>query len=245
MSPPQESSKNLLLTSLASSDYALLQPHLERSDLKLGQMIFEPHVPIERVHFPEGGVMSMVCEQEVGEQVEIGLYGYEGMSGAAVVLGAGQSPHRSMVQADGATSLHIASDRLLEACEQSHELRMLLLRYVHTLTVQGSFTAAANAHFELPERLARWLLMCHDRVDNDQIVLTHEFMSMMLAVRRSGVTVTLHTLEGTGAIRSRRGLVIIRDRARLEEIAGDSYGEAEKEYRRLIVTFGKSESRAA
>jgi CRP-like cAMP-binding protein len=244
MSPPQISTRNLLLRALGPSDYALLQPYLERSDLELRQPIFEPNVPIERVHFLEGGVASIVSEQEPNEQIEIGLYGYEGMSGASVVLGAGQTPHRSMIQVDGATSLHIASERLLEACGQSPELQALLLRYVHTLAVQAALTAAANAHYALPERLARWLLMCHDRVDGDQIELTHEFMSMMLAVRRSGVTVTLHTLEGTGAIRSQRGLVTVRDRARLEEIAGDSYGEAEREYLRLLGPFGNSASPA-
>jgi CRP-like cAMP-binding protein len=242
MSFSQISTRNLLLRALGPSDYALLQPHLERSDLELRQPIFEPNVPIERVHFLEGGVASIVSEQEPNEQIEVGLYGHEGMSGASVVLGAGQTPHRSMIQVDGGSSLHIASERLLEACGQSRGLQMLLLRYVHTLAVQAALTAAANAHYALPERLARWLLMCHDRIDGDQIELTYEFMSMMLAVRRSGVTVTLHTLEGTGAIRSQRGLVTIRDRARLEEIAGDSFGEAEREYSRLLGPFGKGAS---
>ena len=242
MSPPQISTNNLLLRALAPGDYARLQPHLERSELELRQTLYEPNVPIERVHFPEGGVVSIISEQEPNEQIEVGLYGYEGMSGAAVVMGADQSPHRSMVQVDGTTSLHIPCERLLEACGESHELRVLLLRYVHTLSVQAALTATANAHYDLPERLARWLLMCHDRMDSDQIELTHEFMSMMLAVRRSGVTVTLHTLEGTGAIRAQRGLVIVRDRARLEEIAGDSYGEAEREYIRLLAPFGRSGS---
>ncbi len=239
MSPLQSTTKNLLLGALAPADYALLQPHLQRSELEVRQPIFEPNMPMERVHFPEGGVISIISVQEPNEQVEIGLYGYEGMSGASVVLGAGQSPHRSMVQVNGTTSLHIASERLLEACGQSHSLHLTLLRYVQSLTVQAALTATANAHYELPERLARWLLMCHDRMESDQLELTHDFMSMMLAVRRSGVTVTLHTLEGTGSIRAQRGLVTIRNRARLEEIAGDSYGEAEKEYRRLVAPFGR------
>ena len=113
------------------------------------------------------------------------------------------------------------------------------MRFVQALNVQAASTAAANAHFDLPERLARWLLMCHDRVSSDQLELTHEFMAMMLAVRRSSVTVTLHTLEGTRAIRGTRGSVTVLDRARLEEIAGSSYGEPEDEYRRLLGPFGK------
>jgi CRP-like cAMP-binding protein len=114
-----------------------------------------------------------------------------------------------------------------------------MLRFVQAMNVQAASTAAANAHYALPERLARWLLMCHDRVDGDHLDLTHDFMSMMLAVRRSSVTVTLHTLEGTQAIRAVRGTVTVLDRNRLEEIAGESYGEAETECRRLIGPFGK------
>ena len=144
------------------------------------------------------------------------------------------------MQVDSTTSLRIASERLLDACAQSDAIESVLLRYVQTLKVQSALTAASNAHYELPQRLARWLLMCHDRLDGEQIELTHEFMAMMLAVRRSGVTVTLHTLEGTGAIRASRGLVTIRDRDRLHEIAGPSYGGAEAEYARLIAPFGKT-----
>jgi CRP-like cAMP-binding protein len=239
MSPPQSSTANLLLRALSEADYALLEPNLQRVQLQVRDSIYERDEPIERVHFPEGGVVSIVAEYDAGEKVEVGLYGREGMSGASVVLGAEQSPHQSMVQVGDPTSLVIASDALLAACAKSAGLHRLLLRYVQSLTVQAALTAASNAHYALPERLARWLLMCHDRVEGDRIELTHEFIAMMLAVRRSGVTMTLHTLEATGAIRSRRGVVVVVDRPRLEEIAGDAYGEAEAEYRRLIGPFGR------
>jgi len=99
-----------------------------------------------------------------------------------------------MVQVGNPTAYSIASNRLLEACEASPSLRRLLTRYVQSLNVQAALTAASNAQHALPQRLARWLLMCHDRSDGDRIEITHEFLSTMLAVRRSGVTVTLHTL---------------------------------------------------
>jgi len=108
-----------------------------------------------------------------------------------------------MVHIGMVTAVSISSPRLLEACDQSATLLRARLRYTHTLTVQAAYTAASNAHYALPERLARGSLMCHDRVDGNHLELTHEFISMMLAVRRSGVTVTLHTLEATGAIRAR------------------------------------------
>lgn len=239
MAFPQPSAPNLLLRALSEADYALLEPHLARVRLMLKDTLFQHDEHIETVHFLESGVASIVAEQEDGEMIEVGLYGREGMSGSPVVMHAGQSPHTSMIQIDNCTALAIASERLLAACEQSASLRQLLLRYTQCLAVQTAMTAASNAHYALPERLARWLLMCHDRVDGDQIELTHVFASMMLAVRRSGVTVTLHTLEAAGSIKSTRGLVTITDRAQLEEIAGQSYGMAEAEYRRLIGPFGK------
>jgi len=235
----QSSTPNILLRALAIEDYALLEPHLERAHLKTGERLYEAHQHIAQVYFPEGGVGSVVAEQESGDKIEVGLYGREGFSGTSVVLGAGQSPHTSMVQVGDMPTLSISTERLLEACERSPALLRELLRYTQTLTIQAALTAASNAHYALPERLARWLLMCHDRVDGNHIELTHEYISTMLAVRRSGVTVTLHTLEGTGSIRAKRGLITIVDRERLEEIAGDSYGEAEAEYRRLIGPFGK------
>ena len=239
MSTGQASTANLLLRALSEADYALLEPHFERKHLKIKDQLFDRNTPIEHVYFLENGVGSIVAEQEGGDQVEVGLYGREGMSGAAVILGAGQSPQASMVQVGNPDALRIASERLVDACNASISLRDLMMRYVQSLNVQAAMTAASNAHYELSERLARWLLMCHDRSDGDQIELTHEFLAMMLAVRRSGVTVTLHTLEGAGAIRSTRGIVTVTNRPRLEEIAGEAYGQAEAEYRRLIGPFGR------
>jgi CRP-like cAMP-binding protein len=240
MSPiSQTSTPNLLLRALSSDDYALIGPYLERDALPLRTVLVEVDVPIERVHFMEQGVTSVVTDQESGDAVEYGLIGHDGMTGMTVVLGAVQSPHQSFVQVGDAVSVHLPSAAFLDACAHSRTFRDLMLRYVHTLVVQTAATASANAHYELSERLARWLLMCHDRVVGDRLELTHEFMAQMLAVRRSGVTVTLHTLEGTGAIRSTRGLVTVLDRARLAEIAGESYGTPEREYARLIAPFGK------
>jgi len=239
MSSLQASTANILLRALAEADFALLEPYFEREQLKLRDPIFEPNEPIERVYFLEEGVASIVAEQEDGDKVEVGLFGREGMSGAAVIMGAEQSPHASMVQVGNPAALVIPSARLLSACDKSVSLLRLLTRYVQSLNVQAAMTAASNAHYALPERLARWLLMCHDRAEGDRMELTHEFLSMMLAVRRSGVTVTLHTLEATGAIRSARGVVTVTNRARLEEIAADAYGQAEAEYRRLISPFGR------
>ncbi len=229
---------NLLLRYCEPSDFDILRPHLRRRNLPTHTVVVRPNEPIEHVYFPEGCVVSIVAD-EGGDKVEVGLVGYDGMSGTAVLLDAGQSPQASMVQINGSPALEIASEQLVQACDASPTLRKLFLRFVQSLNVQAASTAAANSSFALPERLARWLLMCHDRVDGDQLELTHEFMSMMLGVRRSSVTLTLHTLEGTRAIRGTRGWITVLDRQRLEEIAGESYGEPENEYRRLVGPFGK------
>ena len=226
---------NLLLRYCEPRDFDILRPHLRRRNLPTHTVVVRPNEPIEYVYFPEGGVVSIVAD-EGGDKVEVGLVGYDGMSGTAVLLDAGQSPQASMVQINGSPALEMASGQLVQACDASPTLRRLFLRFVQSLNVQAASTAAANSSFALPERLARWLLMCHDRVDGDQLELTHEFMSMMLGVRRSSVTLTLHTLEGTRAI---RGWITVLDRQRLEEIAGESYGEPENEYRRLVGPFGK------
>ena len=230
---------NLLLRYLSADDFALLQPYLSRLNLPVRTPLYDPNTPIHHVYFPEGGVASIVAEQEEGDKVEVGLFGYEGMSGTPIILGAGQSPQASMIQVNGAPAIRMEAGDFTAACDRSSSLRLLLLRFVQAMNVQAASTAAANAHYALPERLARWLLMCHDRVDSDHLELTHEFMSMMLAVRRSSVTVTLHTLEATHAIRATRGVITILDRARLEEMAAESYGGPEAEYRRLVGPFGK------
>jgi CRP-like cAMP-binding protein len=238
----QSYTRNLLLGACSAADYALLQPDLTRVDLAMRQSLFASDQAIQHVYFLEGGLGSVVAQQEDGAEIEVGIFGLEGMSGAPILLGVDRSPHRGFMQLAPATALSIPAGALTRACEQSQSLRKLLLAYVQCSIVQAAQTAASNGNNELPERLARWLLMCHDRVEGDEIAITHEFLGMMLAVRRSGVTVALHALEGASAIKARRGLVTITDRERLLEIADGSYGGAEAEYRRLIGPFGKSSS---
>ncbi len=138
------------------------------------------------------------------------------------------------------TALRIDAERYLDAIARSDTLHAALLRYVQTALVQSAQSMATNATQRVEARLARWLLMCHDRIDGDEIALTHEFMSMMIGAERSKVTITLHVLEGAGLIRAERGRIVIRDRGKLEELAGDGYGIPEAEYRRLIGPIGRA-----
>lgn len=237
--PSQSYTRNLLLGALDEGDFALLQPHLERVTLNRGDFLFHADAPIERIYFLESGIASIVSVEDDGERMEVGISGREGLVGTAVLLGSDRTPHQSFMQVGPSSALSIASGQLTRIANASESLRTLLLRYVQTFVVQTAQTATANGNNTVPARLARWLLMCHDRIDGDELELTHEFMAMMLAVRRSGVTVTLHALEAEGAIRTTRGRVQILDRSCLRAAASDAYGRPEAEYSRLIRSFGK------
>lgn len=234
---------NTLLGALSSDDLDLLKPHLTRVPLMREQVLIEPNQPIEQVYFPEGGVCSIVSVMAASGRTEAGIFGREGVSATCLLLGTNRSPHESFVQVSDATALRIDTDRYLAVIRQSETLRTTLLRYVQTAIVQSAQSTATNASHRVESRLARWLLMCHDRIDGDEIALTHQFMGMMISADRSGVTVTLHILEGAGMIVSKRGRVIIRDRDRLLDLAGDSYGVPEAEYRHLIGPLGRTATR--
>lgn len=224
---------------MSDEDRALLSPATKRVDLKRRMMLVAANTPITTIYFPEEGIASVVAANKNGERTEVGIFGREGFSAASLLLGSEQSPHETFMQIDGSTALSIAATELRMVANRSATLRELLLRYINTFMIQTAFSVVSNAHNSIETRLARWLLMCHDRIDGDDIYLTHEFMAMMIAAQRSGVTLTLHILEGYGAIKSSRGKVAVLDRVRLEEIAGESYGEPERVYRQTIASFGK------
>jgi CRP-like cAMP-binding protein len=229
----QSTVRNLLLRAMSADDFALLAPHLERCSAGKGDILFEKDQPIETVWFLESGIGSIVTTSAEGLKVESGLFGRDGFAPVAVALGGDRNTQQGIIQIADAC-LRISAGALKEAIGRSPSLHGVLLRFAQVLSVQTSYTALSNAMHPIEERLARWLLMCHDRVDGNDMALTHEFMSIMLGVRRPSVTTSLHVLEGNGFIRSERGCIIIRNRAGLEEFAGDAYGPPEREYERLI-----------
>ena len=161
------------------------------------------------------------------------------MAVPALVLGVDRIPHQIFLQVAG-HGHRVPTEALSRALDASPTLRILFLRYAQTFLVQTAQTALANAGAPAEERLARWLLMYHDRQDGDDLSVTHEFLSLMLGVRRPTVTVAIHTLEGAGLIRARRGRIRVLVRERLEQAAGDAYGPAEAEYERLIAPLRRS-----
>jgi CRP-like cAMP-binding protein len=197
------------------------------------KVLIEPNTAIAHVYFPETG-MSSVTNNSSGGKIEVGVVGREGLVGLPIVLGIDRTPYEFFMQIAG-HGWRIAVPDLEQAMAGNRSLHRHLLRYAQASHVQVSETAFANANSDIEARLARWLLMCHDRVDEDNIPLTHEFIAMMLGVRRPGVTVALHVLEGMQVIRTKRGMITVLDREKLEELADNAYGLPEAEYARLMA----------
>lgn len=223
--------ENLLLVRLGNSHPGFLSS-LERVPLTKGDELERPGSPIDYVYFPESGLISVLATQRIsGKQIEVGMIGHEGMSGFSVVLGAGVAASLLLVQSSGSALRASCAD--FKRTFELPELRLLWLRYVHVLTVQAHQTSLANGTATLRQRLARWLLMWTDRLQQETIEATHELIGTMLGVRRAGVTVALHHLEGEHLIRSTRNSIVVRDRKGLIEVAKGYYGTPEAEYRRL------------
>lgn len=227
--------RNRLLAALAPDILAALQPHLERHSLEQGFAAEVPDRTITHAYFPEPGVFSVVAHTPAGTRLEAGIIGPEGMTGISLLNGVDRSPHETFIQIP-CRAWRIEAGVLRRLLREHRTLHDHLLLFAHVFSVQVAQGALANGRFTIGERLARWLLMCHDRSDREDLALTHEFLSLMLGVRRAGVTTALQLLDGTGAVRVRRGIVTVRDRASLLEAAGDSYGVPEAEYERLLGT---------
>lgn len=235
-----EASSNLLLSSISAADFALLQPHLVRLPLDPKAILISADQPIEHVFFLENGVASVVQTYPDGSEIEVGVVGREGITGASLFLYAQQSPFKVYMQVNGTSIVRISASAILNAVDQSPTLAATFLSFCQVLWTQAAHTAAVNARCAISRRLARWLLMFHDRVEGNSVCVTHDVMAIMLGVRRPGVTEALAGLEKLGAVQGHRARIEILNRTTLENFAGNAYGLAETEYRRLIGPFGKS-----
>ncbi|HJT15140.1 MAG TPA: Crp/Fnr family transcriptional regulator [Dongiaceae bacterium] len=227
------STANRLLSRLSPEDFLLLQPNLKWVDLPLRRQLERPNKPIDQIYFLESGFASVVADGSGGRGIEVGLIGREGMTGLSVLMGTDRSPHETFIQSAG-EGVRISAGSLRRAMDISRTLHGTLLLYAHAFALQVTNTAMANGRSKIEQRLARWLLMAQDRIGKDEVLLTHELLSLMLGVRRPGVTVALKLLEEAGVLRARRGLISITDRRGLERLADRTYGVAEAEYRRLL-----------
>ena len=207
---------------MSPRDFATLAPSLVHIDLPRGLVLSMPGQMIEYGWFMETGIASMVITARDGRETEASIVGYEGMVDVATILGEQETALRCFMQLPG-SGYRIPARSLASAINESVTLRTLLNRFVHNVVVQIAQTALANASFTIEQRLARWLLMCSDRLLDDEIALTHEFLSVMLNVRRAGVTQAIQSLQKTGMLTAQRRSIKIVDRRRLEEFASDAY----------------------
>jgi CRP-like cAMP-binding protein len=217
--PPR---RNRLLAALSRADQSLLEGHFETLHFKHGLVLQEPARAIEQVYFPHAGMISLLAVMADGEAIETATVGEEGVVGAMSGFGTRVGFTRAVVQAPLFAS-RISSREFRKAIQASATLQRLMVSYNEVLLAQVQQTAACNALHTMESRLARWLLQTRDRVEEDALPLTQEFLSQMLGVRRTTVTLVARQLEATGVIRRRRGRIEIADRKGLEEVACECY----------------------
>ncbi len=217
---------NGLLAKLSDVDFDRLASHLSHVVLAKGECLIHPNRLIEQSWFLTEGIASIVIATTEGHQTEVGIVGREGMVDMATVHGVDRSAYECFIQVAGA-GYCLPAAVLREEIDACAGLRGILMGYAYEFLVQVSGTALANASFTIEQRLARWLLMCHDRIDGNAVPLTHEFLSLMLNVRRAGVTIAVQTLERLKLVDTRRGVISIIDRAGLERLTLDSYAAPE------------------
>jgi CRP-like cAMP-binding protein len=214
---------NKVLAALSPEDFALVEPHLEPVSLDLRQMLEPANKPIKHSYFLNHGLASVIAIGKNGNRLEVGIIGREGMTGLPVVIGNDRSPNETFIQVQGDGS-RINAEELRRAIRESRSLHNVLLKFVHAFMILTAHTALSNGTATAEERLARWLLMAQDRLGGDEVPLTHEFLSLMLGIRREGVTVALNALKRKGFIRLMRGCIQITNRRGLITAANGSYG---------------------
>ena len=218
---------NHLLAALPNKDRQRLLKHCRRVKLTFAEVLCEPGARMQHVYFPNGGLISLLTPVQGHANVEVGMVGREGIAGIPLFLGATTSPVRWLVQGAG-DAMRMQAGAFKNLTARSATLRRALNRYLHTFIVQVAQTAACNSRHELGPRLARWLLMTHDRMQSDRFALTQEFLAHMLNVQRAGVTKAAGLLQRKKLIHYRRGHITILDRHGLERASCGCYRAVHK-----------------
>ncbi len=229
---------NRLLEYLSPVESNRLIPFFEACDVRKGQCINDVGDTIRHVYFPYTAVISHLITVRDGGSIEVAMVGCEGMSGLPLVHGIARSSTKAIVQMEGHTLRMRADDFTSRVLRQNTELRAVVLCYAESFTAMIAAVAACNGIHAIEERLARWILLAHDRGSRRDLPLTQEFLSQMLAVHRPSVTVAARALQQTGAIRYERGCITVVDRARLESISCECYGAIEDETAAIFASMG-------
>jgi CRP-like cAMP-binding protein len=238
---PSFAPRNRLLQKLPADSLARLRPHLSQVELPLRQTLHLHEVPITQIYFIETGWVSMIAPLEDGDGAEVGLVGSEGFVGLPILLGSDSDDVEAMVQCPG-TAFSLSIEAFRTALESDPILQAWLLRYALVHQSQVARTAACNGRHQIEQRLARWLLMAHDRAEGDDYPMTHEFLAMMLGVRRAGVMMAAGLLQKAQLISYERGRMTIIDRPGLENVSCECYGMVRRASDRLFAHPGQPQT---
>jgi len=230
---PTEPVANRLLAALPRDEYERLLPSLQQVSFSLGEVVYEFAGKLDYVFFPTTSIVSLLYTMENGSSAEMGLTGNDGVVGIALFMGGGTMPNRAVVQSAGA-AIRMKAKVLQDEFALGGKFQNLLLRYTQALITQISQTAVCNRLHSVEQQLCRWLLLSHDRVKADELIMTQELIADMLGVRREGVTVAAGHLQDVGAISYVRGHITILDRQRLEETVCECYRVVKDEFDRLL-----------
>ena len=231
--PAPAISRNRILASLSEQDYARLQPYLELVHVDVREIVYDVGRAIKQVFFVETGVLSIVSVMADGSSVEAATVGYEGLLGVPVFLDTDRSATQAFCQVD-CDALAMRSADFRRLIDEAAGLRIMLNRYTQALFTQIAQSAACNRLHAVRERAARWLLQTHDRMDQQNFALTHDFLAQMLGVRRATVTETMGDLQQRGLIEYEYGRVRVIDRAGLERASCECYAIVRSEFDRLL-----------
>jgi CRP-like cAMP-binding protein len=224
---------NRLLAALPRDEYDRILPGLQKVSFSLGEVVYEFGGQLDYVYFPTTAIVSLLYTMENGSSAEMGLTGNDGVVGIALFMGGGTMPNRAIVQSAG-DALRLKAKLLQDEFARGGKFQHLLLRYTQALITQISQTAVCNRLHAVDQQLCRWLLLSHDRVKADELIMTQELIADMLGVRREGVTVAAGRLQDAGAISYVRGHIKILDRAKLEETVCECYRVVKNEFDRLL-----------
>ena len=224
---------NRLLAALSLEEYQKLAPQMEYVSFSLGEVVYEFGGRLDYVFFPTTSIISLLYTMENGSSAEMGLTGNDGVVGIALFMGGGTMPNRAVVQSGG-LAIRMKAKVLQSEFARGGKFQRLLLRYTQALITQISQTAVCNRLHSVDQQLCRWLLLSHDRVPGDDLIMTQELIADMLGVRREGVTVAAGRLQDAGAISYVRGHIKILDRKGLEESVCECYKVVRDEFDRLL-----------
>ena len=232
--PPDERSPNKLLAALPAADYRRILPTLTTVPLKFRQVMHKYGEPIDTVYFIGGGVASVTNVMTDGRMVEVATIGNEGMVGVTVFLGGTLSPGEAFIQVPDGNGQAMAADAFRKELDRRGAFYGLMSRYSQAMQILIMQSTACNSLHTVEERCSRWLLMTHDRVDGDELRLTHEFLGYMLGVCRPTVSLVLGTLDKAGILHNGTKKITIVNRARLEDTSCECYRVVKSAFDRLL-----------